>query len=60
MVEDHSAQKLRLENWMADLPEPIKDMPLIFLAIPGNFFNLLRLRNILYLLIIIAVENCLP
>uniref|UniRef100_A0A2H1WST6 SFRICE_017682 n=1 Tax=Spodoptera frugiperda TaxID=7108 RepID=A0A2H1WST6_SPOFR len=36
MVEDHSAQKLRLENWMADLPEPIKDMPLIFLAIPGS------------------------
>ncbi|XP_022823004.1 PI-PLC X domain-containing protein 3 isoform X3 [Spodoptera litura] len=36
MVEDHSAQKLRLENWMGDLPDPIKDMPLIFLAIPGS------------------------
>ncbi|KAH9633876.1 hypothetical protein HF086_002907, partial [Spodoptera exigua] len=36
MVEDNSSQKLRLENWMADLPGPIKDMPLIFLAIPGS------------------------
>ncbi|KAF9424580.1 hypothetical protein HW555_000391 [Spodoptera exigua] len=36
MVEDNSSQKLRLENWMADLPGAIKDMPLIFLAIPGS------------------------
>ncbi|KAJ8712204.1 hypothetical protein PYW07_005046 [Mythimna separata] len=36
MGEDTKAQKLRLDRWMSDLPAPIKDMPLIFLAIPGS------------------------
>lgn len=36
MGEDGSEQKLRLEYWMNDLPAQIKDIPLIYLAIPGN------------------------
>ncbi|XP_021192368.2 PI-PLC X domain-containing protein 3 [Helicoverpa armigera] len=36
MGEDTAAQKLRLENWMSDLPAPLKELPLIFLAIPGS------------------------
>lgn len=36
MGDDGKAQKVRLENWMSDLPSQIKEMPLIYLAIPGN------------------------
>lgn len=42
MGEDTKAQKVRLEHWMSDLPDPIKDMPLIFLAIPGNIGVLIQ------------------
>lgn len=39
MSEDTSAHKLRLEHWMSDLPAQLKEVPLIYLAIPGKFEN---------------------
>lgn len=36
MNEDSSAQTLRLESWMGDLPIQLKDVPIIYLAIPGT------------------------
>ncbi|XP_072944750.1 PI-PLC X domain-containing protein 3 [Epargyreus clarus] len=36
MSEDTAAQKLNLESWMAELPEPLKNIPIIYLAIPGS------------------------
>ncbi|KAG6455101.1 PI-PLC X domain-containing protein 3 isoform X2 [Manduca sexta] len=36
MSEKNSAQNLRLETWMSDLPPQLKDVPLIYLAIPGS------------------------
>lgn len=36
MCEDGSAQNVNLENWMRDLPEQLKNVPFIYLAIPGN------------------------
>ncbi|XP_013140958.1 PREDICTED: PI-PLC X domain-containing protein 3 isoform X3 [Papilio polytes] len=36
MCEDGSAQNLNLENWMRDLPEQLKNVPIIYLAIPGS------------------------
>lgn len=36
MGEDIKIQKVRLEHWMNDLPPAIKEIPFIFLAIPGN------------------------
>lgn len=31
-----------LEHWMRDLPEQIKNLPFIYLAIPGKFIVLCR------------------
>lgn len=39
MGEDGSTQKINLESWMADLPEQLKNLPFIYLAIPGNFVS---------------------
>ncbi|XP_075980438.1 PI-PLC X domain-containing protein 3 isoform X2 [Anticarsia gemmatalis] len=36
MGEDISAQDLALESWMNDLPPQLKEVPLIYLAIPGS------------------------
>ncbi|CAK1586803.1 unnamed protein product [Parnassius mnemosyne] len=36
MGEDGSAQNVTLENWMRELPEQLKNLPLIYLAIPGS------------------------
>ncbi|KAM3965721.1 PI-PLC X domain-containing protein 3 [Aphomia sociella] len=36
MGKDSIAQKFDLENWMRDLPAQLKDVPLIYLAIPGS------------------------
>ncbi|XP_026748010.1 PI-PLC X domain-containing protein 3 isoform X2 [Trichoplusia ni] len=36
MSEDTLAHKLRLEHWMSDLPAQLKEVPLIYLAIPGS------------------------
>ncbi|KAJ0174751.1 hypothetical protein K1T71_009859 [Dendrolimus kikuchii] len=36
MSENSLAQTLRLETWMSDLPPQLKDVPLIYLAIPGS------------------------
>ncbi|XP_045775125.1 PI-PLC X domain-containing protein 3 isoform X1 [Maniola jurtina] len=36
MSENGSAQSIDLENWMRDLPEQLKYIPLIYLAIPGS------------------------
>ncbi|XP_026756144.2 PI-PLC X domain-containing protein 3 isoform X2 [Galleria mellonella] len=36
MGKDSTAQNLDLENWMRDLPAQLKDIPLIYLAIPGS------------------------
>lgn len=35
------AQELNLESWMRDLPEQLKDIPFIYLAIPGISFYVL-------------------
>lgn len=35
------AQELSLESWMRDLPEQLKDIPFIYLAIPGISFYVL-------------------
>ncbi|CAH2092750.1 unnamed protein product [Euphydryas editha] len=36
MSENGSAQNFDLQNWMRDLPEQIRNIPLIYLAIPGS------------------------
>ncbi|XP_059057879.1 PI-PLC X domain-containing protein 3 isoform X2 [Achroia grisella] len=36
MGKDSTAQNFNLENWMRDLPAQLKDVPLIYLAIPGS------------------------
>lgn len=36
MSENGSAQKVDLKNWMRDLPEQIRNIPFIYLAIPGS------------------------
>lgn len=36
MSEDGAAQNFRLESWMSDLPIQLKDIPIIYLAIPGS------------------------
>ncbi|CAH2043394.1 unnamed protein product, partial [Iphiclides podalirius] len=36
MGEDSSAQSLNLESWMGELPEQLKHVPFIYLAIPGS------------------------
>ncbi|CAB3253166.1 unnamed protein product [Arctia plantaginis] len=36
MSDDISAQNFNLESWMNDLPPQLKDVPLIYLAIPGS------------------------
>ncbi|XP_023937235.1 PI-PLC X domain-containing protein 3 isoform X1 [Bicyclus anynana] len=36
MSDNVSAQHIDLENWMRDLPEPLRNIPLIYLAIPGS------------------------
>lgn len=38
MSEDGAAHNFRLESWMSDLPIQLKDIPIIYLAIPGEFF----------------------
>lgn len=42
MSEQGSTQSMRLSlsNWMRDLPAQLKDIPLIYLAIPGEFNTL--------------------
>ncbi|XP_028162067.1 PI-PLC X domain-containing protein 3 isoform X2 [Ostrinia furnacalis] len=35
-MKDSSAQIINLEYWMKSLPEPLKNVPLIYLAIPGS------------------------
>lgn len=37
MSENGSAQRVDLKNWMRDLPEQIRNIPFIYLAIPGNY-----------------------
>lgn len=39
MSDNGSAQSVDLENWMRDLPEQLRNIPLIYLAIPGNLVN---------------------
>ncbi|XP_026321565.1 PI-PLC X domain-containing protein 3 [Hyposmocoma kahamanoa] len=36
MSNDTIAQQMNLEHWMRDLPVQLKDVPLIYLAIPGS------------------------
>jgi hypothetical protein len=36
MDEQSNAQIINLEHWMSNLPEQVKDVPLIYLAIPGK------------------------
>ncbi|XP_014357772.2 PI-PLC X domain-containing protein 3 isoform X1 [Papilio machaon] len=36
MCENGSAQNVNLENWMRELPEQLKNVPFIYLAIPGS------------------------
>lgn len=36
MGEDSAAQRINLEHWMRELPAQLKDVPLIYLAIPGK------------------------
>ncbi|XP_039756226.1 PI-PLC X domain-containing protein 3 isoform X1 [Pararge aegeria] len=36
MSDNGAAQSIDLENWMRDLPEQLKNIPLIYLAIPGS------------------------
>lgn len=36
MSENGSAQNIDLQNWMRNLPEQLRNIPLIYLAIPGN------------------------
>lgn len=36
MSDDSSAQRINLETWMSDLPPQLKDVPVIYLAIPGS------------------------
>lgn len=38
MSNDTIAQQMNLEHWMRDLPVQLKDVPLIYLAIPGISF----------------------
>lgn len=38
MSNDTTAQQMNLEHWMRDLPIQLKDVPLIYLAIPGTSF----------------------
>lgn len=39
---DGSAQIINLEYWMTNLPEQLKDVPFIYLAIPGKTLDLLH------------------
>lgn len=45
MSNDTKAQQLQLEHWMRDLPEQLKDVPLIYLAIPGIRFSFYFLQQ---------------
>ncbi|CAH0720406.1 unnamed protein product, partial [Brenthis ino] len=36
MSDNGSAQNIDLQNWMKDLPEQLRNIPLIYLAIPGS------------------------
>lgn len=38
-MENGSAQIINLEYWMRNLPEQLKNVPFIYLAIPGNILN---------------------
>lgn len=41
MSNDATAQQTNLEHWMRDLPVQLKDVPFIYLAIPGIFLNVI-------------------
>lgn len=36
MSETSKSDNIDLENWMRDLPEQLRNVPIIYLAIPGT------------------------